>query len=64
MPDPVCPHCGCNDPSLLTRWLEPKNQVLDAAQQRHDGGMKFYCERCGRTWVVQKLPLEGPDGRT
>lgn len=51
----ACPHCGNEDRSLISKWIEP--HLGDAT----NGDQKWYCEQCGKTWVVQKLPLEGPD---
>lgn len=58
-----CPHCGCSDTSLIQPWREPISQIEEEATRQHAAGEKWYCECCGKDWVVQKLPFgEGPDG--
>lgn len=61
MTDPACPHCGNKDPSMLQPWREPLSQIPDEAEKQKAVGQKWYCECCGRTWIVQRLPFEGPD---
>jgi hypothetical protein len=55
-----CVHCGNTDRTMITRWIEPANQITEERQEQIDQGTKYYCEQCGRTWVVQKLPFDGP----
>lgn len=55
-----CPHCGCTDPGQIEPWREPLSQIQEEAEQQRAVGQKWYCGQCGRTWVVQKLPFEGP----
>ena len=59
-----CPHCGNDDQGQITKWLEPESQIKEEAQAQRAGGKKYFCEQCGKTWVVQTLPLEPPSGPT
>jgi len=40
-----CPHCGNEDPTLITRWIEPRLEDPNTVR-------KMYCEQCGRTWMA------------
>lgn len=56
-----CPHCGNADQTLIEKYLEPLSQIREEADaQRPHHGKKFYCQVCGKSWIVQSLPLEGP----
>lgn len=57
-----CPHCGCDDTSLIQPWKEPISQIPEEAIKQQAVGEKWYCERCGMTWVVQKLPFGDQNG--
>jgi len=59
-----CPHCGNDDQQQITPWIEPTSQITEEANMQREGGKKYYCEQCGKTWVVQRLPLEGPNARS
>lgn len=57
----ACPHCGEKDTSMITPFMEPISQIPEEATRQQAAGTKWYCECCGRTWVVQALPFRGPD---
>lgn len=59
LPKLCCPHCGNEDQTLISKWIEPRNQIAGAPAL----DQKYYCEQCGKTWIVQRLPLEEPSGR-
>lgn len=59
---PSCPHCGNNDERMIEKFIEPQSQIKEEAVAQRSHGTKYYCEVCGKSWIVQRLPLEGPDG--
>lgn len=61
MSEPIaCPHCGCDDKQQLEPWREPVSQIPEEAAEQRAIGQKWFCGQCGRTWVVQRLPFDGP----
>lgn len=53
----ACPHCGNTNRAMISKWIEPRPQVPGAPAV----DQKWYCEQCGKTWIVQALPFGGPD---
>jgi len=54
MAELTCPHCGNTDPSLMSPYMEPVSQIPEEALKQQSAGKKWYCEQCGRAWIVRK----------
>lgn len=49
MPEIECIHCGNDNPRLISKYLEPRDQRPEPAKQPQ----KFYCEVCGKFWETK-----------
>jgi len=59
-PKLTCPHCGNDAADLVDKWIEPISQIPEEAAAQRLHGTKYTCQVCGKSWIVPKLPLEGP----
>ena len=38
----------------MSPYMEPVSQIPEEALKQQSAGKKWYCEQCGRAWIVRK----------